>query len=117
MPDMLVKLYDLPEVEPHVKRLREKGIVIREAMPYEKHQVVEWVRSSFSQGWASQCDIAFSNHPVSCFIATEHVMTAHAGISLDRWVSPRRSAAVVSVKPYFLSVSAQWLRKDMLTPS
>ena len=71
MPDMLVKLYDLPEVESHVKRLREKGIVIREAMPYEKHQVVEWVRSSFSQGWASQCDIAFSNHPVSCFIATE----------------------------------------------
>lgn len=71
MSDMLVKLYDLPEVVPHIKRLREKGIVIRVAMPYEKHQVVKWVRSSFDESWSIQCDVAFSNHPISCFIATE----------------------------------------------
>ena len=71
MPDMLVKLYDLPEVASLVKRLKDQGIVIRKAMPYEKHQVVKWVRNSFGEGWASECDVAFSNHPVSCFIATE----------------------------------------------
>jgi predicted N-acetyltransferase YhbS len=71
MPDMLVKLYDLPEVESLVKRLNDQGIVIRTAMPHEKHHVVEWVRSSFGEGWASECDVAFSNHPVSCFVATE----------------------------------------------
>ncbi len=71
MLDMLVKLYNLPEEGPLVKRLKESGIVIRVAMPYEKHQVVEWVRMRFSQDWASQCDVAFSNQPVSCFIATE----------------------------------------------
>ena len=71
MSDMLVKLYDLPEVESLIKRLKDRGIVIRTAMPYEKHDVVEWVRGSFGRRWASECDVAFSNHPVSCFIATE----------------------------------------------
>ena len=71
MPDMLVKLYDLPEVGSLIKRLQDQGVVIRTAMAYEKHQVVEWVRSFFSDGWASECDVAFSNHPVSCTIATE----------------------------------------------
>ncbi|MCK5852051.1 GNAT family N-acetyltransferase [bacterium] len=71
MSDMLVKLYDLPEVESLIKMLGNKGIVIRGAMPYEKHDVVEWVKKTFGAGWASECDVAFSNHPVSCFIATE----------------------------------------------
>ncbi|MCP3944010.1 MAG: GNAT family N-acetyltransferase [Desulfobacteraceae bacterium] len=71
MPDMLVKLYDLPEVESLINRLKAQGIVIRTAMPYEKHIIIEWVWSLFGEGWASECDIAFSNHPVSCLIATQ----------------------------------------------
>jgi len=71
MPDMLVRLYDLPDVAPLVKDLADRNIVIRRAMPYEKHRVVGWVRESFGEGWASECDGAFANHPVSCFIATE----------------------------------------------
>ena len=71
MPDMIVKLYDLPDVEPLIKRMNDRGIAIRTAMPYEKYDVVEWVQDSFGRGWASECDVAFSNHPVSCFIATE----------------------------------------------
>lgn len=71
MPDMIVKLYDLPEVAPLVKGLAEQNIVVRRAMPYEKHIVVDWVRESFGDVWASECDVSFANHPVSCFIATE----------------------------------------------
>lgn len=71
MPDMLVKLYDLPEVVPIVKGLADQGIIIRRAMPCEKHLVVDWVRNSFGDGWASECDVAFGNHPVSCFVATQ----------------------------------------------
>jgi Acetyltransferase (GNAT) family len=71
MSDMLVKLYDLPEVASLTKKLHEQGVVIRTARAYEKHLVVEWVRGVFGNGWASECDVAFSNHPVSCFIATE----------------------------------------------
>jgi GNAT superfamily N-acetyltransferase len=71
MPDMLVKLYDLPEVERDFKRLGDEGIVIRRAMPSEKHMVVRWVGRMFGAGWASECDIAFGNRPVSCFVAAE----------------------------------------------
>ena len=41
-------------------------------MTYEKHQVVNWVRQHFGNGWASECDVAFNNHPISCHIATEN---------------------------------------------
>jgi GNAT superfamily N-acetyltransferase len=71
MPDMLVKLYDLPEVERDIKRLGDEGIVIRRAMPSEKHMVVHWVGRVFGAGWASECDVAFANRPVSCFVAAE----------------------------------------------
>ena len=41
------------------------------------------MRDSFGDGWVSECDVAFSNHPVSCFIATAlflsclHAMAGH----------------------------------------
>ena len=71
MADMLVKLYDIPDVTPLVKRLKDEGVVIRTARACEKHLVVQWVQDRFSDGWASECETAFSHHPVSCFIATE----------------------------------------------
>lgn len=72
MPDLLVKLYELPDVKPYVDKLQTEGINVRRAMAYEKHQVVKWVEDNFGQGWASECDIAFSRNPVSCFIAVEN---------------------------------------------
>jgi hypothetical protein len=71
MPDMLVKLYELPDASPLIDALNGHGIMIRAAMPYEKHPVTEWVRNTFDGAWDSECDFSFSNHPVSCFIATE----------------------------------------------
>jgi GNAT superfamily N-acetyltransferase len=71
MPDLLVRLYDLPGAASLLKQLAVRSIMIRRAMPYEKYAVVEWVKKMFSQGWAGECDVAFSNHPASCFIATE----------------------------------------------
>lgn len=71
MPDMLVKLYDLPPLEPLVSQLAAQGTVIRAARAYEKQDVVEWVRREFGKGWACECEVAFSNHPVSCLLATE----------------------------------------------
>ena len=71
MPDMLAKLYDLPNASSLIEALGGHGIVIRTAMSYEKHQVTEWVRNMSGRAWESECDVSFSNHPVSCFIATE----------------------------------------------
>ncbi|MFZ3046268.1 MAG: GNAT family N-acetyltransferase [Desulfatirhabdiaceae bacterium] len=71
MPDMLVKLYNLPNDVPLSKALNDQGVVIRTAMSYEKEHVTMWVRNTFCSAWASECDVCFSNHPSSCFIATE----------------------------------------------
>jgi len=70
MSDLLVKLYELPEIEPCIEQLRSQGTAVRTAMAYEKSRVVAWVRDAFGDGWASECDVAFCNRPVSCFIAT-----------------------------------------------
>ena len=69
--DMLVKLYDLPPSSPAFARLREEAIEIRRALAPEKHRVVAWVRENFSEGWASETEIAFARQPVSCFIAVK----------------------------------------------
>ena len=70
MPDMLVRLYDMPTA-PSTEKLAAEGIEIRRAMAPNKHQIVEWVREKFGNGWASECDVAFSRQPISCFIAVK----------------------------------------------
>ncbi len=72
MPDLLVKLYTLPEVAPEIARLREAGIDIRRAIAPEKHVVVNWTRAHFSGLWASEVDVAFSRSPVSCWVAGDN---------------------------------------------
>lgn len=68
MPDMLVKLYDLPQSDVFTK-LDASNIVIRPALAPEKVAVSEWVEQSFSTGWRSEVEVAFSRQPVSVFIA------------------------------------------------
>ncbi|HVF09769.1 MAG TPA: GNAT family N-acetyltransferase [Abditibacteriaceae bacterium] len=72
MPDMLVKLYELPDMVPLLADLQASGIEVRRAIAPEKHIVVEWVRQNFSVAWASECEVAFANQPVSCFIAVQN---------------------------------------------
>lgn len=71
MADLLVKLYEVPSSEPSVKRLSEEGVEIRRAIGPEKHAVEDWVEKHFSRSWASECDVAMSSHPITCFIAVK----------------------------------------------
>lgn len=71
MPDMLVKLYDLPPLEPFLARPQELGIEIRKPIGPEKHVIVDWVRSTFNAGWASETEMALVNRPITCLIATK----------------------------------------------
>lgn len=64
MTDMLVKLYNLPLLEPELEAQRKHGIMIRRGIPPEKYHVVKWVREQFSQDWASETDVAFGHMPV-----------------------------------------------------
>lgn len=70
MPDMLVKLYDLP-TSPSREALAAEGIDIRRAMSPNKTAILDWVRTHFGEGWASECDMAFASHPIGCFIAVK----------------------------------------------
>ena len=71
MPDMLVKLYALKNNGKIFQNLKLKGIDIRRAIAPKKHIVVRWVRENFGDDWASECETAFTNHPVTCIIAIE----------------------------------------------
>ena len=67
MPDMPVKLYELPPLQPQL----EQNITIRRVLVAEKHIVLAWIRSHFSEYWVSETDITFTQQPPSCFIATQ----------------------------------------------
>lgn len=69
MPDMLVKLYELPPLEPFLAKVRALGVEIRKPIGPEKHVITQWVADHFSKGWASEVEMALVNRPVSCFIA------------------------------------------------
>ncbi|MFP4015391.1 MAG: GNAT family N-acetyltransferase [Halanaerobiales bacterium] len=71
MPDMLVKLYELPDYSKIVKELERDEINIRRVLPPEKHVVVNWVENNFNQRWASECEVAIHSKPVRCYIAVE----------------------------------------------
>lgn len=70
MPDMLVKLYDLPDCQEQELDLLEKGIKIRRPIAPEKIAIVTWVREHFGDYWASECEIAFGRVPITCYVAT-----------------------------------------------
>ncbi len=72
MPDYLVKLYELPPLEPAVEAVTRQGCELRRAIAPEMSIVVDWVRANFSGNWADECQVAFSNHPVSCFVITRN---------------------------------------------
>lgn len=69
MQDMLVKLYALPDFSPFARRMEEEGIIIRRPLAAEKYLILDWVRSRFGPGWASEAEVSFAYQPISCFIA------------------------------------------------
>ena len=71
MPDYLVKLYDLPPLAPALERVKGAGYDLRRALTPEKSIMVEWVGKHFAPNWADECEVAFSNRPVSCFVVTQ----------------------------------------------
>lgn len=69
MPDMLVKLYELPPLEQELASLKKQGVELRRGLVPEKHVVSEWVRTHFNAHWASECEASYSRQPVSVFVA------------------------------------------------
>lgn len=68
MPDMLVKLYDLPLLEPALAMAAGTGVVVRRASVLDRAATVEWVRKTFPS-WVAEVEVAFGRQPVTCFVA------------------------------------------------
>lgn len=70
MPDMLVKLYTIPDDRDDVERLRAEGIMIRRVASYEGSALRRFVLEHFSELWADEAMIGHNQHPRTVFIAT-----------------------------------------------
>ncbi|MGK9202974.1 MULTISPECIES: GNAT family N-acetyltransferase [Sinorhizobium] len=66
MPDMLVRLYALPEGRP--SRL-DPDIRIRRALAAERRAVIPWIEERFGTGWAGEAETAFSSTPARIHVA------------------------------------------------
>jgi predicted N-acetyltransferase YhbS len=72
MPDMLVRLYDLPDAAPYDARLADTGITVRRLDAWDRSALRRFIREHFGDNWASEADMAFSNgHPITGFVAVE----------------------------------------------
>ena len=68
MPDMLVKLYDLPPLAPALVEAARHGCVIRRGLTLDRQPTLAWVHATFPS-WVPEVETAFSRLPVTCFIA------------------------------------------------
>ena len=65
MPDLLVKLLQLPAMETSA----DNEVVVRRAQPFEVSVVRNFIQENFSTGWADEVSVGFSNKPITVFVA------------------------------------------------
>ena len=68
MPDLLVNLLKVPSLD----QLKDEGVNIRRAQPFEMTPVREFIEKNFSVAWADEVSVGFANKPVTVVIATRH---------------------------------------------
>jgi GNAT superfamily N-acetyltransferase len=68
VPDMLVKLYELPPAAPEVASLRDKGVICRRAESFERSAVLSFVNANFPH-WADELLASFTQVPPTVFVA------------------------------------------------
>ncbi len=71
MPDLLVPLYKLPPREMGAASVREAGVILRRANPFEQTPVGDFIRTHFSLGWAEETAVTFARQPITNFLAIE----------------------------------------------
>ena len=77
--DMLVKLYALEDNIPEKCALAEKGVRVVRALAPDNHRVLAFVREQFGESWVSECAVALSRTPSTCYIAVaEHEVVGFA---------------------------------------
>jgi predicted N-acetyltransferase YhbS len=70
MPDMLVRLYALPDARPHVERATGAGFSVRRAEPWDRERMRRFATECFGELWSVEADRAFNHTPITGFVAT-----------------------------------------------
>jgi GNAT superfamily N-acetyltransferase len=70
MPDMLVRLYALPDGAPYEVRASAANIAVRRLEAWDRGALRRFVGEHFGAEWASEADFAFAHgHPIRGFVA------------------------------------------------
>jgi len=70
MPDMLVRLYDLPDARAYFDRATSAGFAVRRAEPWDRERLRRFATEQFGELWAVEADRAFNHSPISGYVAT-----------------------------------------------
>jgi len=68
--DFLVNLYDMGKKDMGSK-LKDNGVVVCRALSPDKDKVINFMRENYSEGWYSESSNAFTNNPISAYIAVK----------------------------------------------
>jgi GNAT superfamily N-acetyltransferase len=70
MPDMLARLYALPDAAPYHQRASDAGFTVRRADPWDRDRLRVFVKETFGPLWAVEADRAFIHSPITAYVAT-----------------------------------------------
>ena len=70
MADMLVKLYNIPHSHDIEENLFKSGIRIKKALAPDRSRIIAFSRTCAKDDYSDEVRAAFSNNPVTCYIAT-----------------------------------------------
>ena len=85
MPDLLVNLLRLPPLDPLLNEVKNAGLNLRRAQPFELTPVREFIKDSFSVAWADEISVGFAHQPVTVYIATrDNSVVGFAGYECTR---------------------------------
>src|SRR3990172_4979093 len=70
MPDMLVRLYDLPDASPYYQRTAAAGCTVRRADPWDRLRMRAFATKHFGELWSVEADRAYANTPITAYLAT-----------------------------------------------
>jgi hypothetical protein len=71
MPDMLVRLYDLPDSMPYYQRCAAAGFTVSRAEAWDRARLREFVKQHFGANWANEVERAFYTTPITAYIGTK----------------------------------------------
>ena len=79
MPDMLVRLSDLPDPAPFYQRSEAAGYTLRRAEAWDRLPLREFVKQHFSGTWAAEVERGFFATPITVHIGTKGTEIAGFG--------------------------------------